>query len=268
MSEIIVTIPRTIGAAGKQLAGIDKLLTASQWERAAIVWAFTAPSKGGRPSKTTAPNQGQFSFREFARQGIRGLTKDTAVAEYHRIWQNAIDNGDAPECEPGDDVVLPTIKWPGRQDDAGQRRYAAVDSPTALAAAVNKLPDHKRDAFTQDLTRTAAHDIVQRTAEDHPDVAVHAVQTVADRSLATGRKPQPTRRGAYEDLNIVALDVVAVLDKWADAVAAIPNPPKLVRELVESTADSLDRTANVTRQLISGKPLSDEAEAWLAGEVT
>jgi len=182
----IISIPTTIGSAGRQLAGIDKLLTASQWERAAIVWAFTEPSVGGRPSKTGG-NHTRFSFTEFAAKRIRGLTDKHAVAEYHRIWQEAIDNGDAPEIEPGDRVELPTIDWPGRQDTAGQRRYADIESPAALAKAVNQLPTQQRGTFTQDLTNRAVNDIVERTAQNRPGIIVDH-ETTAQRKL----RDQPT----------------------------------------------------------------------------
>lgn len=41
------TIPETIEQATESLTGLERLLTAKQWERAAIVYAFTR--NGGKP---------------------------------------------------------------------------------------------------------------------------------------------------------------------------------------------------------------------------
>jgi len=57
---------------------------------AALVWAWTEETKGGRPSKT-CPKVGRLSLSEFAALGIRGLTKRDTVAKYRAAWQWAID---------------------------------------------------------------------------------------------------------------------------------------------------------------------------------
>jgi hypothetical protein len=173
-----VDIPTTIKSASGALNGIDGLLTAKQWERAAIVYAFTDEVRGRKSGH-------QVSCRDFAKLGIRGLTRHDVVAEYRRIWSNAIASGDAPHIEPGDRVVLPTIKWPGRQDDDGAKRYTAQD-PASFARHINALPADEREVFAealaQDLNANVVETIVERTAEDRPAIVVRSYHSTASKA--------------------------------------------------------------------------------------
>jgi hypothetical protein len=96
------------------LAGIERLITAKEWERAAIVYAFTTGDDvGGRP---TAREVVQFpespcSIRKFAELGFQGLRTQDTVRRYRQIWKTAIDKGYAVEVHPGDVVDLPTVEW-------------------------------------------------------------------------------------------------------------------------------------------------------------
>lgn len=113
MLRAVVKIP-TVEEFKNSLTGLDRLLTARQWERAAIVWAFTtSDDPGGRPSKTVRKS-GQFPvpIREFARLGFAGLSDKDTVLGYRAAWQSAIDRGNAKEVSPGDEVELPDLVWP------------------------------------------------------------------------------------------------------------------------------------------------------------
>jgi hypothetical protein len=113
-----VSIPNTIKEAKAALGDLDDLITAREWQRAAIVWAFTRDTKGGRPGKNP-PEFGQVSVSEFAKLGIHGLTKRETVAAYRQAWEWAIVNGHAVDAEPGRKVELPDVEWPGRRTPAG-----------------------------------------------------------------------------------------------------------------------------------------------------
>jgi hypothetical protein len=99
-------IPATIEEASRTLAGLDRLVTATEWERAAIVYAFTDPVVGNQVRRTAG-----LSIEQFARLGIVGLKSPNSVRLYRTRWQAAINEGAAVPVRPGDDVELPDISW-------------------------------------------------------------------------------------------------------------------------------------------------------------
>jgi hypothetical protein len=97
------------------LGGIERLLTAKEWERAAIVWAFTTNDDvGGRPRKGhETSTRFPVSISQFARLGLAGLTKPETIRRYRNAWQDAIDRGKAQPVRPGDDnIEIPDLPWP------------------------------------------------------------------------------------------------------------------------------------------------------------
>lgn len=105
----LVNIPPTIEDAISELDALGTLLTAKEWHRAAVVWAFTRDLKG-RPKSDGNPS---LSIAAFAKLGITGLKNRETVAAYRKVWQDAIDSSHAPAVEPGcKRVMLPTIPWP------------------------------------------------------------------------------------------------------------------------------------------------------------
>jgi hypothetical protein len=81
-----VTIPSTVDDAVDQLGGLHRLIQAREWERAAIVFAFTrdgAINQHDVPGKNT---QHLLTFNEFAALRISGLTTHNTVGRYHRAW--------------------------------------------------------------------------------------------------------------------------------------------------------------------------------------
>jgi len=192
-----IEVPQDLAAAKSALNGIERLLTAKGWERAAIVYAFTTPSQGQRSDLGgKAP---KLSFEAFAKLGVKGLTDRHVVAEYRAIWQRAIDDGHAAKVKPGDIVTLPTTKFPGRQDAAGLRRYVEQD-PTAVARAMDR---GKVDAetFAQEITPDVAAAIVGRLAEDRPGVIAEAVAQSPGAQRAVARNK--TAREGVEDEGIL-----------------------------------------------------------------
>lgn len=86
---------------GLDLKGLGELVTASEWKRAAIVWAFTHEAKPG-PGKKDRSNS--LPISDFARTGI--MSKPTII-KYRKAWKLAIDNGFATDVKPGDLIDLP-----------------------------------------------------------------------------------------------------------------------------------------------------------------
>ncbi|WP_074303016.1 hypothetical protein [Mycobacteroides abscessus] len=89
---------------------MGELITASEWQRAALVWAFTEEGKPG--PKKDLPTNGRISISDFAGMKISGLTKRDTVSKYRRAWSQAIADGVATDVKPGDLIDLPDVEWP------------------------------------------------------------------------------------------------------------------------------------------------------------
>lgn len=89
-------IPESISEVASIVGHAMGLAYASHWGTAALVWAWTEETKGGRPSKT-CPKVGRLSLSEFAALGIRGLTKRDTVAKY-RAGRRRLRTARLPAC--------------------------------------------------------------------------------------------------------------------------------------------------------------------------
>lgn len=122
-------IPESIDDALVELKGLGELVTASEWKRAAIVWAFTEEVGRGK-----MPTNGHLSISQFARLEVNGLTKRDTVAKYRKAWKYAMDRGSI-DIKPGDEFVEPGLEW-----------HAAFSPP------MPKLDRSKSPATRSDLT--------------------------------------------------------------------------------------------------------------------
>lgn len=91
-----IKIPRTLDSARRKLGGIDDLLTATNWERAAIVAAFTRTGGQGHKDRSVL-----LTTYEFAALGIKGLTSHVTVRRYRDAWLST-----GREAAPGRSVDL------------------------------------------------------------------------------------------------------------------------------------------------------------------
>ncbi|ODR23056.1 hypothetical protein [Mycolicibacterium porcinum] len=91
------------------LNGVTRLMTARQWERAAIVWAYVAPQQGKRTSAKTSGSR--CSIEDFAALGLSGLRSISTVRMYYRTWDAAIRSGHAQPVNPGDTIAEPDLPW-------------------------------------------------------------------------------------------------------------------------------------------------------------
>lgn len=99
-------IPSSIEDATLDLKGLGELIIASEWKRAAIVWAFTTNRQGQRTSPTSG-----IGVIEFAALGITGLQSKNTVTKYRKAWAKAIADGVATDVKPGDVIELPAVEW-------------------------------------------------------------------------------------------------------------------------------------------------------------
>lgn len=110
MTRTRVRLPRPEELATR-LGGVEGLLTATKWERAAIVYAYTEVGDIGR-GRWYKPQPPKMHIREFAAKGYAGLTTNKSVSRYRDAWVTAINNGWAVPVEPGMSVILPDEEFP------------------------------------------------------------------------------------------------------------------------------------------------------------
>lgn len=137
---IKVSIPETIEAATGALEGIEALLRAKGWERAAIVYAFTANQQGSQTDQRKVADR--LGINEFARLGISGLTTKDSVQLYRSLWA---EHGD-PDIGPGDTVILPELDFPptrtgtdGYNTIEGAKRTISKMDPAVRSQALSEL---------------------------------------------------------------------------------------------------------------------------------
>lgn len=119
----IITLP-TEAELRDTLTGLERLISAKEWERAAIVYAFTTNDGPGRPKNPAEVQDFPVPVTGFAAIGFHGLRNFRTVARYRKVWADAIARGTATEVRPGDEVVLPTDPWNDFYDPTeGDPRY-------------------------------------------------------------------------------------------------------------------------------------------------
>lgn len=103
-----IKIPQQVGDLVDRMNELGALLTATEWARAAIVFAFTDVG-AARGTGVTPP---KLSIMKFTELGLRGLSSRRSVQRYRRSWGYAIEQGWTVEVEPGDVVDLPDAEFP------------------------------------------------------------------------------------------------------------------------------------------------------------
>src|ERR1039458_2177396 len=77
-----LSIPATIELATGKLGALHKLLTATAWEKAAIVFAFTYVGT----NQHDAGRGNSLGLTEFAKLGIAGLKDKAEVSRWRKMW--------------------------------------------------------------------------------------------------------------------------------------------------------------------------------------
>lgn len=182
-----IRIPASIDEAVSSLNGLAALLTAKQWERAAIVYAFTEPGNGG---PRTGLDQGQLSLREFAELGISGLRRRERVSAYRDAWQSAIDQGKARALNPGNVAELPDLPWedffldPAPTSVVQRSAFRAVVSdPEQFRAALRDAPEIV-EAVTQRIMEVPATRVMAEAKLAEP---------IREREVSPEPRPEPRR---------------------------------------------------------------------------
>ena len=149
-----------VGAAGfvvptlDELHGVGRLLTASDWERAAIVAAFVEPMNNGGDRRSISRRTATDSLtpNQFAALGIAGLKSDNTVRRYVEAWQST----GLPRPTPGEPVALPSEPFPKSWERPEGPPPAPSRSNDPIEWESWFIRAHKSAEFMDDLARRLA----------------------------------------------------------------------------------------------------------------
>lgn len=153
-----IKIPASIEDAVAELAGVERLLMAKEWERAAIVAAFVDMPGQGKASSS-------LSTREFAGLGIAGLKSKDTVQRYVEAWART----GKPRPRPGEVVDLDALpEWrvaESSQDNVTSKPgtiAAALADPEVRQKVLDRMPEDTRRSLSQEVVRTVMEDNAAR----------------------------------------------------------------------------------------------------------
>lgn len=185
-----ITIPKTFAAAKKRLTGLGALLTATEWERAAIVAAFTEPRAGQGTNVPTGTKV--HSPTTFAQLGIHGLSDRRTVQHYRAAWVDRYGS-----VVPGQTVALPNDRFPDNprspEGTIASFRSAVQKDPTVLQKVIRGTKDEDGSADPQvvDERVESMTDAIATGLAADPYIAAK-VQTKVEAKQST---PQPKAPG-------------------------------------------------------------------------
>ena len=263
-----ITIPASLDEAITSLTGLDGLLTAKRWERAAIVWAFTRNNGPGRPV-----NDGNPTFTktqaEFARLGISGLTMRETVARYREAWQAAIDAGQARAVHPGQVTELPDMDWndaaPRLRDERPSKQDIPLrDAPADQARAVTEM-------LANPAVAAAAAPAIAQAIKASPEAAGHAItafdemeQERRERNTHAAPRSERGEHGDGDEFLTVSGDLMVIRRKLIDVAhllarsTAIHTSEKYQRMVLLSVQSNRERL-DVIEEIAKGGETMDDA---------
>ncbi len=266
----MIHIPSSFDEAKERLVALDGFATATGWERAAIVYAYT--------ENNLLPSSGKkISFHQFAALGIVGLKSDTTVARFHAAWATAIEQHGAPEVEPGGMVELPTAPWPPAEKsfnsirDEGKRKAVTAEAEAQGISRdmVANIAENKR-AIAAAIK--ADPDVAQRAAEALAETsqgrmtALNAMHEVDELRLkARGGTPVPRGEKPLEWM-VKLRQAVGFAEEAVALTAPYEGYTDTQREFINASAK---RLVAAGEWLLDGRTeqLNDEAlHQWIDGE--
>ena len=180
-----VTIPASIEEATERLEGLGALLTATGWERAAIVYAFTRLDEKGGDRKSEAAIKVRSDFDrltpdEFAALGIHGLKSKNTVRLHHERWA---EHGRAKTVKPGQTVTLPTVEWPPIDPRVGENGRLQLSPTTPIGDVLDRLKKERgseavADAIADDPE--LAEPLISNVALKNPEAITEAMNADPD----------------------------------------------------------------------------------------
>lgn len=186
-----IKVPDNIEQAETRLATLDGIATATGWERAAIVYAFTYDAKRGGGPNRNAQN-GALTVAGFAALKIKGLTSRNTIDYYRQCWKDAmaanlVGNIKPEDVLPGSSITLPTADFPPQERNAGSRTSA--DPEVAVKQVIEK---HGADVAAKQLAQQAPKEVAKTVA--NPKVAKEVVENKAAKKSVIQQESARTRR--------------------------------------------------------------------------
>jgi hypothetical protein len=265
-----IAIPATLDGAVTSLEGLTALLTAKQWERAAIVYAFTENGGRGRPTTVNDGNP-PFTLSDFAEFGIAGLRNREQVARYRSAWQKAVDAG-APEVKPGDVIEFEPpavdIEWKeafGEQTTDVQERVArqvlrerpevvADAIPAAIAKVIEADPGVGAQFVKQAVDATAksaegTSRIADVVADSRIGERVHSLVVDKHDNYREGRD---RRESFQKPATRVVEKLIASINGFYDQTLLVQGEPRTYREIVQFVLDNPDLSLPNGELIVTG----------------
>lgn len=154
-----VTIPETLDGARKALGGLDRLLTATEWEKSAIVAAFVQVGEKHQNRHTRVDaKSGLLTPSQFAALGIAGLRSMESVRRYADAWESTGKR----KPKPGQSVTLPTTPF---KEAAPAPKYNGQSSPASIARALED-PDFAAQVARKASQKTLDNMEIAAMSED------------------------------------------------------------------------------------------------------
>lgn len=214
-----VTIPASIEEAVSKLNGIERLLMATEWEKAAIIAAFVAAEEsGGRPKATTSSRF--LNVTQFAALGITGLRSKDTVRRYVEAW------GDRAKPLPGHVVVLPTVEFPTVKTKAQD----IAQQPGAVAKAMED------PAFAKKVMDRATPKAVQSAQKAANEAASTIPSDEWDKMRDKHDAAEKHREGKHP------LSSMDLMDLSKDILAAANKVEKIVLDNATLDPDAVEFT--------------------------
>jgi len=216
-----ITIPKTIDDAAGVLGGLDELITAKEWHRAAIVAAFVELDSGHGGRKETRKSARFESSRAFARRGIHGLRSENTVARYAKAW---LDKYARPT--PGTEVSLPSIPFP--PSDNPNFQYEEVKKRNTRNVLTTSSVDEVRDivASLPPDAKTTLAEAVQSEPEARSAMTRATIRHHSEQHQRAEQRSREQRPGLHREIGM--LDALAAMDK---TLIAYTEALRLIREV-------------------------------------
>jgi hypothetical protein len=236
-----------LGALGRRVDALNRLLSARKWERAAIIACLVGPERGkGRPPTSLNIETFPYSTVTLSELGIYGLRSSNTVAHYRNVWCR-----ERPIPDWGDEVDLEGLpEWTG----------TVRTGLSGTASAARPEPERRPEPGDPDYDTEAA---AVREAERSGSLRLDRQTTDEESTESTQNGPSGQIDGG---LRLVEPDVDAKVqvetpladDKLHEAIGLLRDARAMYPE-DRSTIDSFEwRRSRWERQVAELSALAEE----------
>lgn len=246
-----ITVPASIDEAQDRLGSLGKLLTATEWEKAAIVASFVEePGQGARTDLATSSQV--MSPHQFATLGIVGLKSKDTVRRYVNAWMDQV--GTAPK--PGHEIDLPNVEFPQtsvtKDTERGAQKVQDIrNNITATAKALDDESTAEKvvSKMTPDARRKVAKALNENLDPEFQAMLDRSEKAREERLSATGGVDpiDAAVEPAFNALSGVLIDSAA--QKVTDAIGKFKKNPPTDPEVILMLQDSYLNLKGLVQEL-------------------